>query len=75
MWLQPCKSKGWRELLWSMSWLRPGGKFYKIHKHLSQDYHANLGFSISNKRNTRVRLKLPTNKKEEGKQKWQHQTK
>jgi len=21
-------SKGWRELLWSMSWLRPGGKFY-----------------------------------------------
>ncbi len=24
MWLHPY---GWRELRWSMSWLRPGGKF------------------------------------------------
>ena len=23
----PAKAVGWRELQWSMSWLRPGGKF------------------------------------------------
>jgi len=23
------KTRGWRELSWSMSWLRPGGKVYK----------------------------------------------
>lgn len=27
----------WRELLWSMLWLRPGGKL-RTNKHLSQDF-------------------------------------
>ena len=36
----PTETRVWRELRWSMSWLRPGGKFIEIKKHLSQDYHA-----------------------------------
>ena len=36
--------------------LDQGGKFYKIQSTYPKNYHANLGFYIDNKRNTRVRL-------------------
>lgn len=51
MWLHPY---GWRELPWSMSWLRPGGKYALIPRRIMQE----LGFLYGDKRNTRVRLKL-----------------
>ena len=51
MWLHPY---GWRELPWSMSWLRPGGKKALIPRNTC----GNLGFLYGNIGNTRVRLKL-----------------
>jgi len=36
MWLHSLKHERWRELLWSMSWLRPGDKFDKRHSNLSR---------------------------------------
>ena len=55
MWLHPYGNVGWRELWWSMSWQRPGGKkctYPRIIMHI-------LGFYIGDIQNTRVRLNLP----------------
>jgi hypothetical protein len=49
------ETKEWRELQWSMSWLRPGGKKALIRK-LSYKI---FGLYIGIKQNTRVRSNLP----------------
>ena len=58
--------EGWRELPWSMSWLRPGDKFDKrtylsktlIVKSNNDFTKEGLGLKNGVKRNTRVRCKL-----------------
>ena len=73
--IKACKQSDEVECGYSLTVVRDGGNFYGVCHGLDQavsfieykstypkDYHAIIGFYIGNKRNTRVRLKLPTTK-------------